>query len=88
MALTLNESGKAMLVYDCPLGFDPAWIEAARDGRGLRIIGEEGQEYTAGHPDNGILGRLQHLDTVILLRMDGDTPAESFHLSFINQDYG
>lgn len=88
MALTLNASGKAMLIYDRPLGFQPAWIETAADGRGFRIIGEEGQEYVAGHPDNGILARMQPLETLILLRMADNMPAESFNLPLIKQNYG
>ena len=88
MALTLNASGKAMLIYDRPLGFQPAWIETAADGRGFRIIGEEGQEYVAGHPHNDILARLDHLDTLILLCMENDGPKESFDIPMIKQNYG
>jgi hypothetical protein len=45
IALALGQDNRAILLYDEPLGFAPAWIESSEDGRGVRIIGEEGQEY-------------------------------------------
>lgn len=86
MALTLNENGQAMLVYDRPLGFIPSWVEVAQDGRGLRIISEEGMEYVAGHLDQAIFSRLRHLDVIFLMRTGETAPGESFRLSFISQD--
>lgn len=88
VALTLSKKGEAMLVYDQPLGFDPAWVESADDGTGVRIIGEEGEEFLAGILYNNLLSDIEHLQDVILVRMESGAPAETRSVAFINQHYG
>ncbi len=88
IALALSQDNKAILVYDQPLGFSPAWIESSEDGRGMRIIGEEGQEYVAGLLYENVFSRLSHLSDVFMVRMENRKPVESHRVSFINQCYG
>lgn len=88
VALTLGQDNKAMLVYDQPLGFVPAWIESSADGRGIRIIGEEGQEFVAGLPQNKIISKIAYLKDVLLVRMENRRAAEQISVPFINQNYG
>ncbi len=88
IAMLLGHGGKAMMVYDQPLGFVPAWIESSEDGRGLRIIGEEGQEYLAGLLYQKITLDMQRLDDVVMVRMENRQPAECHAVSFVNQIYG
>lgn len=71
IALALGHDNKATLVYDQELGFTHAWIESAADGRGIRIIGEEGHEFTAGLPDRTIIHNLNHLADIVMVRMEG-----------------
>jgi hypothetical protein len=87
IALALGQDNKAMLVYDQPFEFIPAWIESAADGRGVRIIGEEGQEYVAGLPDSKIISELERLRDVLMVRMKDNRPIEAFTVSFITQKY-
>jgi hypothetical protein len=88
IALTLSQDKKAILVYDQPLGFAPAWIESSEDGRGLRIIGDGGQEFVAGLINRDVIAHLQHLNDIFLVRMENRAPVESFKVSFVNQVYG
>lgn len=87
IALALCHDNKAMLVYDQPFQFIPAWIESAADGRGIRIIGEEGQEYVAGMPDSKIISKLMGLNDVLLVRMQAERPVECFTVTFVSQKY-
>jgi hypothetical protein len=87
IALALGQDNKAMLVYDQPFEFIPAWIESAADGRGIRIIGEEGQEHVAGIPDSKIILELERLRSVLLVRMQGERPVEAFTVSYVTQNY-
>jgi hypothetical protein len=87
IALTLSQDNKAMLIYDQPLSFIPAWIESSEDGRGLRIIGEDGQEFTAGVLYENIIAKLQNLTEIKLVRMQDRKPVESHKVSFVNQNY-
>jgi hypothetical protein len=88
IALTLSRNNKAILVYDQPLGFSPAWIESSEDGRGVRIIGDGGEEFVAGLLDNKIVSRLHMLSDIILVRMQDRKPVESYKVSFVSQRYG
>jgi hypothetical protein len=87
IALTLSQDKKAILVYDQPLGFAPAWIESSEDGRGLRIIGDAGEEFVAGFISTKLISQLEHLHDVFLVRMENLKPVESFKVSFVNQVY-
>lgn len=87
IALALGQDNKAILLYDEPLGFAPAWIESSEDGRGMRIIGEEGQEYVAGLLLDSFFTQLQYLNGIVMVRMENRQPVESHDVSFINQNY-
>ncbi len=87
IALALGHDNKAMLVYDRPFEFIPAWIESAADGRGVRIIGEEGEEYVAGLPSEKIILELSTLSEVLLVRMQNERAVECFTVSFVSQKY-
>lgn len=87
IGLALSQDNKAILVYDQPLGFAPAWIESSEDGRGLRIIGEEGQEYLAAMLFDKIFAKIGHLTDVFMVRMENLKPVESHKVSFVNQVY-
>ncbi len=88
IALTLGRDNKAILLYDEPLGFAPAWIESSEDGRGVRIIGSEGQEYLAGLLTNSFFSKLRGLSDIVMVRMEDRRPVESHRVSFVNQQYG
>jgi hypothetical protein len=87
IALTLSQGHKAMLVYDQPFPFIPSWIESSADGRGVRIIGEGGEEFTADISDSQFLSKLEPLQDIMLVRMQDRRPVECFTVSFINQNY-
>ena len=87
IGLTLSRDNKALLIYDQPLGFSPAWIESSEDGRGVRIVGSEGQEFRAGLLDNKIVSRLHMLRDIIMVRMENRKPVESYKVSFVSQRY-
>lgn len=88
IALALGQNNKAILLYDEPLGFAPAWIESSEDGRGVRIIGEEGEEYLAGLLFDSFFNQLQYLNDITMVRMEDRKPVESHKVSFVNQNYG
>jgi hypothetical protein len=88
ISLALSRNKKAILVYDEPLGFSPSWVESSADGRGLRIIGDAGEEYVAGFPDEKTLLDIRHLNDLFMVRMNGQEPVETFSVSFVNQNYG
>ncbi|MCE7887433.1 MAG: hypothetical protein DYH13_08045 [Alphaproteobacteria bacterium PRO2] len=87
VALALGQDNRAILIYDEPLGFAPAWIESSEDGRGMRIIGEEGQEYLAGLLFDSYFNQLLSLNDIMMVRMENDQPVESHKVSFVNQTY-
>ncbi len=87
IALALGQDNRAILLYDEPLGFAPAWIESSEDGRGVRIIGEEGQEYLAGLLYDSFFSQLQSLSGIMMVRMENHQPVESHTVSFVNQTY-
>lgn len=88
IALTLGRDNKAILIYDEPLGFAPAWIESSEDGRGVRIIGSEGEEYLAGLLSDSFFSKLRGLSNIVMVRMEDRKPVESHKVSFVNQCYG
>lgn len=87
IALALSQDKKAILLYDQPLGFVPAWIESSEDGRGVRIIGEEGQEYLAGLLTDSFFEHLKFVSDLVMVRMEGSKQVESHKVSFVNQTY-
>ncbi|MBP7721175.1 MAG: hypothetical protein KA155_01430 [Alphaproteobacteria bacterium] len=87
IALALGQDNKAVLLYDEPLGFAPAWIESSEDGRGMRIIGEGGEEYLAGVLFDSVFNQLQDLSGIMMVRMENNEPVESHTVSFVNQTY-
>jgi hypothetical protein len=87
IALTINKNNEATLLYDQPLRFTPAWVESSADGRGVRIVGENGEEYRAGIVQNAVMTRLQKIYDVLLVRMEKQVPVEGYDLPFVSQQY-
>ncbi len=86
--LTVNDKFQAMLFHDVPLNFMPAWVEFARDARGVRIIGEDGQEYLAGvMVSKEILHLLDDVNDILLVYMRDGKAIEGNLVTFINQYY-
>ena len=86
--LTVNDKFQAILFHDVPLNFVPAWVEFARDARGVRIIGEDGQEYLAGvMVSKDILKYLDDVNDIMLVHMSGGKAIEGYRVTFINQYY-
>jgi hypothetical protein len=88
LILTVNDKIQASLFHDQPLGFMPAWVEFARDARGVRIIGEDGSEYLAGVMiSKEILPYLDDVNDIILVHMRNGKPQEGYQVTFVNQYY-
>jgi hypothetical protein len=86
--LTINQKFEAMLIHDEQLKFKPAWVEFSRDGRGIRVISEEGREFKAGvvlQPE--LLEYLPKVTQVTLVWMKNGKPLEGHDAVFINQYY-
>ena len=85
---TVNSKFQAALFHDQPLGFVPAWVEFARDGRGVRIIGEDGQEYLAGLVvTKDILRYLDDVNDIVVIWMRDGKAMDGYQVTFINQYY-
>ena len=88
IVLTLNDKNQAMLLHDVRFDFKPAWVEFSRDKRGVRIISDEGKEFTAGVLiDLVTWEQLDPICDVLLVRMENQKPVEGFLLPFISQHY-
>ena len=88
IVLTVNEQSQAMLFHDMPLGFMPNWVEFSWDQRGIRIISNEGKEYSAGVLVNLVAwSQLNGVHEILLVRMENKKPLEGYLVPFISQDF-
>lgn len=86
--LTVNDRFQAILFHDAPFNFQPAWVEFARDARGVRIIGEDGQEYLAGvGVSKDVLQHLDDVNDILLVHMRDGQPLDGYKVTFVNQYY-
>jgi hypothetical protein len=88
IVLTVNDKNRAMLLHDTPLGFLPSWVEFSHDGRGVRIISLDGQEFTAGvivKPETW--RQLDNANGILLVQMQNQNPIEGYEVPFVNQYY-
>jgi hypothetical protein len=88
VVLTINKKFQAAIFHDQPLGFVPAWVEFARDARGIRIIGMDGQEYLAGvNIAKNVLPHLDDINDIVLIWMENGKAMEGYQVTFVNQYY-
>src|ERR1700743_1100053 len=88
LLLTVNSKFQAALFHDQALGFVPSWVEFARDGRGVRIIGEDGQEYLAGLVvAKDVLRYLDDVNDIVVIWIGDGKALDSYQVTFINQYY-
>ncbi len=87
MVITINNKNEAMLIHSEPLGFRPYWVEYSK-GSGIRIVSQEGEEYTTSvqvKPEAN--GLLKGLSRILVVQVQDGKPVEGFQVSFISQDY-
>ena len=86
--MTINEQREAMLLHDLKLPFTPAWVEFARDGRGIRFIADDGRELQAElKVDKAADQALNNVNDILIVWMVNGKAQEGHVVTFVNQYY-